>query len=86
MLSSAITIIFWAFVARWAVRRKKRIPGRVFEYLFFLFLFFASYFLTWAASGVMQGPELLSRLSFMIVCIISAIYTGYFHYIMELHN
>jgi len=86
VLSSAVAIIFWTIVARWTARRKEKIPGRVFEYLFFLFLFFASYFLTWAASGVLQGPELLSRLSFMIVCIISALYTGYFHYIMKMYN
>lgn len=86
VLSSAVAIIFWTIVARWVARRKEKIPGRVFEYLFFLFLFFASYFLTWAASGVLQGPELLSRLSFMIVCIISALYTGYFHYIMKMYN
>jgi len=36
--------------------------------------------------GVLQGPELLYRLSFMIVCIISALYTGYFHYIMKMYN
>jgi len=86
VLSSAVAIVFWTAVARRAARRKEKIPGRLFEYLFFLFLFFASYFLTWAASGVMEGPELLFRLSFMIVCIISALYTGYFHYIMKLYN
>jgi len=86
LLSFIITNIFWIFVAKWALRHKQKIPGRLFEFLFFLFLFFASYFLTWAASGVLEGPKVISRLSFMIACIISALYTGYLHYIKKLHE
>jgi len=86
LLFFIITNIFWIFTTIWALKNKQKIPGRLFEYLFFLFLFFASYFLTWAASGVLEGPQVISRLSFMIACIISAIYTGYLHYIKKIYN
>lgn len=86
LLSFITTNIFWIFVTKWALKNKQRIPGRLFEFLFFLFLFFASYFLTWAASGVLEGPRVISRMSFMIACIVSALYTGYLHYIKKLYH
>jgi len=86
LLLSLLSIIFWFFFSLWVSKNRERIPGRLFEYLFFLFLFLASYFLTWAASGVLEGPQVLSRISLMMVCVISALYTGYFHYIKKIYN
>ncbi len=86
LMLSTLSIIFWSIFSVWISRNREKIPGRLFEYLFFLFLFLASYFLTWAASGVLEGPQVLSRISLMVVCVISALYTGYFHYIKKIYN
>lgn len=86
LVVSIITAVFWSLFSVWLSGNRKRIPGRIFEYMFFVFLFLASYFLTWAASGVLEGPQVISRLSFMMVCMISALFTGYFHYVKKMYN
>ncbi|HEC88391.1 MAG TPA: hypothetical protein ENI52_03650 [Thermoplasmata archaeon] len=85
-LINAITSLFWIFTGKWSINNKERIPGRLFEYLFFLFLFFASYYLTWLSSGILERTQLFFRLTLMFSCIISAIFTGYLHYIKKIYN
>ncbi|HEC75686.1 MAG TPA: hypothetical protein ENI33_00300 [Thermoplasmatales archaeon] len=85
-LINAVTFLFWIFVGRWSMHNRRKIPGRLFEYLFFLFLFFASYYLTWSSSGILEGMKLFSRLALMFSCIISAIFTGYLYYIKKIYN
>lgn len=79
------TLIFWIFFSKWACKNKNKIPGRLFEYLFFLFLFFGTFYLTIIPySG--KSFQFAFRLSIMSFSIISAIFSGYLHYIKKLYN
>lgn len=77
---------FWLFFYRWIMRHREKIHGRPFEYLFFLLLFFASYWTTWISSGALKGPQLVTRFSLVVVCVISALFAGYLHYMKKLHT
>lgn len=44
------TIIVWQVLVRVMMRNRERIPGRIFEFLFFLLLFVASYAITFIAA------------------------------------
>ncbi len=81
LLISILTLTFWILFGRWVERNKEHIPGRLFEFLFFLFLFFATYYLTIAIS---YGGVL--RVSLMSSFIISAVFAGYLHYIKKIYN
>ena len=77
---------FWLLFYRWLIRNREKIHGRPFEYLFFLLLFFAGYWTTWISSGALKGPQVVSRFSLVIACIISSIFAGYLHYIKKMYT
>ena len=45
-----LTIVIWQLLVRSILKNKERIQGRIFEFLFFLFLFLSSYAVTFIAS------------------------------------
>jgi len=81
LLIFVITVIFWEIIMRWIIKNKSKVPGRVFEYLFFLFLFFATYTQTMALSlgGVV-------RIYLMVIFITNAIFCGYIYYVKKIFN
>ena len=82
------TCLFWIIITGWAEENRERIKGRTFEFLFFLFLFIASYFITVASSSA--GPGLVQRnfirLLYALVFVISAVFSGFLHYIKKIYN
>lgn len=82
------TCLFWIIITGWAEENRGRIKGRTFEFLFFLFLFIASYFITVASSSA--GPGLIQRnfirLLYALVFVISAVFSGFLHYIKKIYN
>jgi hypothetical protein len=82
------TCLFWIIITGWAEENRGRIKGRTFEFLFFLFLFIASYFITVASSSA--GPGLVQRnfirLLYALVFVISAVFSGFLHYIKKIYN
>jgi len=84
LIACIVTILIWIFIYKWVCKNKEKVPGRFFEYIFFLFLFFASYYLTWASS--FRGAKALFRLSLMASFLISAIFSGYLHYVKKIYN
>ena len=83
------TCLFWIILTGWAEENRERIKGRTFEFLFFLFLFIASYFITVASS--FAGPGFVDQRSFIrllyaLVFVISAVFSGFLHYIKKIYN
>ena len=66
--------------------------GRIFEYIFFLFLFGASFFLTFITYfskeyyTINEFDELINVLLGFSFFLINAIISGYFHYVLEFHD
>jgi hypothetical protein len=83
------TCLFWIIITGWVEENKERIRGRTFEFLFFLFLFSSSYFITVASSSV--GPSPLNQRNFIrllygLIFVISAVFSGFLHYIKKIYN
>ena len=83
------TCLFWMILSGWAEENRERIKGRTFEFLFFLFLFAASYFISVALSFVrpnLMDSKSFIRLLYALVFVISAVFSGYLHYIRKIYN
>lgn len=84
-----IIVGVWRIIHKIAIPYKEKIPGRVFEYLFFFFIFLASYSYTFMVF-FLENPEKIIDAILMnialIVTLISACYCGWFHYINGLYN
>lgn len=82
------TCLFWIIITGWAEENKERVMGRTFEFLFFLFLFIASYFITVASSS--GGPGLFQRnfvrALYALVFVVSAVFSGFLYYIKKVYN
>ena len=83
------TCLFWIILSGWAEENKEKIKGQTFEYLFFLFLFIASYFVTVASS--FAGPGSVDQRSFIrllyaSIFVISAVFSGFLHYVKKIYN
>jgi len=83
------TCLFWMILSGWAEENRERIKGRPFEYLFFLFLFIASYFITVASSFArpdFMDQKVFVRLLYALVFVASAVFSGFLHYINKIYN
>jgi len=83
------TCLFWITLSGWAEENKEKIKGRTFEYLFFLFLFIASYFVTVASSFAGAGSvdqRNFIRLFYASIFVISAVFSGFLHYVKKIYN
>jgi hypothetical protein len=81
---TVLTIVIWQILARAILKNKEKIPGKTFEFLFFLFLFLASYAITFIASFASEPGKILDSVIMYILFIpsfISAVYCGWLHYI-----
>lgn len=84
-----LTIIIWQVLARFVIKNSIKIPGRTFEFLFFLFLFIASYAITFIASFLNEPAKIFDSVLMYILFIpafISAVYCGWLYYIKEINN
>jgi len=83
------TCLFWIIFSGWVEGNKEKIKGRPFEYLFFLFLFIASYFITVASSFArpdFMDQKVFVRLLYALVFVASAVFSGFLHYINKIYN
>jgi len=79
-----LTILIWQILARAILKNKEKIPGKTFEFLFFLFLFLASYAITFIATFTTEPGKISESVIMYILFIpsfISAVYCGWLHYI-----
>lgn len=84
-----LTILIWQLIARSILKNRNKIPGRTFEFLFFLFLFLSSYAVTFIASFVSQPTKIFDEVLMYILFIpsfISAVYCGWLYYIKGVSN
>jgi hypothetical protein len=84
-----LTIIIWQLLVRVILKNKEKIPGRTFEFLFFLFLFLASYAITFIASFSTNPEKIFDSVVMYILFIpafISAVYCGWLYYIKKVYN
>jgi hypothetical protein len=79
-----VTVSIWRVIQKIVRVKKDKVPGKTFEYLFFFFLFVASYALTFMVY-FLDKPEKIIDYIFMnylfVPTLISAAYCGWFHYI-----
>ena len=83
------TFIIWRLLQKWGREKKDNIPGRMFEYLFFFFLFLSSYAITFIASFSDKPERIFDNILMNILfipSIISAMYSGWLHYIEGIHG
>ena len=81
---TVLTILIWQLLARAILKNKEKIPGKTFEFLFFLFLFLASYAITFIASFTNEPGKIIDSVimyTLFIPSFISAVYCGWLHYI-----
>jgi hypothetical protein len=84
-----LTIIIWQLLVRSILKNKERIPGRLFEFLFFLFLFLASYAVTFIAAFTDAPGKIYDSVIMYILFIpafISAVYCGWLYYVKGFCN
>jgi hypothetical protein len=84
-----LTIIIWQLLARAILKNREKIPGRTFEFLFFLFLFLASYAITFIASFASESEKISDSVIMYILFIpafISAVYCGWLYYIKKVYT
>ncbi len=89
MSCTILTIIIWQLLIRSIMKNKQRIPGRLFEFLFFLFLFLASYAVTFIASFAVDPSKIFDSVIMYILFIpsfISAVYCGWLYYVKGFCN
>jgi hypothetical protein len=72
-----LTILIWLVISRKILEKNIKIPGRLFEYLFFIFLFNSTYFSAFSLAKIYSEYMLLA----VIVSIISAAYCGFLYYV-----
>jgi len=87
--ATILTIIIWQLIIRAVLKNKDKIPGRTFEFLFFLFLFLASYAITFIASFLNDPTKIFDEVMMYILFIpsfISAVYCGWLYYIKGVCN
>ena len=77
-----LSVIIFQMIRNYYLKYPKKIPGRIFEFFFFLLLFMASYSVTFWVGGVYRELMIL----FLIVSVIGAAYCGHMHYIDGLHT
>ncbi len=84
---TTMTTILWLFIRRWALQNPKRIRGKPFEYIFFVFLFVATYYAN-AVFGKMSmnswsllDVEIVINIFIITIFYSSALFSGYIHYI-----
>jgi len=78
------TIIIWQVLVRVILKNRERIPGRIFEFLFFLFLFVSSYAITFIAAFTSDPQKMIDSVVMYVVFIpsfISAVYCGWLYYV-----
>jgi hypothetical protein len=86
---TVLTIIIWQLLVRSILKNREKIPGRTFEFLFFLFLFLASYAITFIASFSINPQKIFESVVMYILFIpafISAVYCGWLYYIKKICN
>lgn len=96
-----VMFIVWLILGKIVVDKKEKLiaffkqkkPGcKPFEYLFFVFLFGATYYLTFLAAFLVKPEQIISNflrtflLSFFFVFFVTALAFGWFHYIKEIHG
>jgi hypothetical protein len=86
---TVLTILIWQLLVRSIMKNKEKIPGRLFEFLFFLFLFLASYAVTFIAAFSVNPSKIFDSVIMYILFIpafISAVYCGWLYYIKGFCN
>jgi len=84
-----LSIIIWQLLAKSILKNREKIPGRTFEFLFFLFLFLASYAITFIASFTEEPNKIFDSVIMYILFIpsfISAVYCGWLYYLKGVSN
>jgi len=86
---TVLTIIIWQLLVKSILKNREKIPGRTFEFLFFLFLFLASYAITFIASFTEEPNRIFDSVIMYILFIpsfISAVCCGWLYYIKKVCN
>jgi hypothetical protein len=86
MAAAKEPIIIWQLLVRSTLKNKDKIPGRLFE---FLFLFLASYAVTFIASFAVNPTKIFDSVIMFILFIpsfISAVYCGWLYYVKGFCN
>ncbi|MFX0142349.1 MAG: hypothetical protein ACFFDN_52400 [Candidatus Hodarchaeota archaeon] len=77
-----LSVIIFQKIRNYYLKYPKKVPGRVFEFSFFLLLFMASYSITLYVGGVFRELMII----ILIVSLIGATHCGHMHYIDGLHT
>ncbi|DAC72821.1 MAG TPA: hypothetical protein DSN98_03310 [Thermoplasmata archaeon] len=87
--TTILTLIIWQLLAKSILKNREKVPGRAFEFLFFLFLFLSSYAITFIASFVNEPSKIIDSVFMYILFIpsfVSSVYCGWLYYIKGVYN
>ena len=69
-------VVIWRVITKWARKNREKIHGRIFEMFFFVFLFLATY----ALSFILDRFQIRIMGATFVFAVIGAFYCGLLHY------
>ena len=89
LIISLFALIFWRIAQKWSRLNQDQLPGKIFEYLFFLSLFIATYTLTFIVAFIGNPEKIIDQfflLQGFILSLISAAFCGWLYYVEGIFN